>query len=305
MADKVLSPVIEGIVESPLGKEYPVFDGSTTHATIPVFTSASDPSLVQIITDTSNDDGYLIDATQPITEIGRVGANYHDGQPRSIRIIDPTPLQGIRAMGGGGSRAPKVSPISLPAGSMIEVYFQYVDNGGDQRFLGTQQYATPLSVTAIDALNFNSFAFAVALDGVPVDPVEITLVGGRHYHIQATLLEALFLTNLYESGAGAQPLAGAAAMQITSPDGRVYSYGNANDPGNKLRNTADPSGATDGVWYEGGVEMTDEEADAARDYYPIISRHYLLDTPGRIREVLGNTADATLVNLDASDWQTE
>ena len=62
---------------------------------------------------------------------------------------------------------------------------------------------------------------------------------------------------------------------------------------------------THGLWHQSGTVMTNAAADAARTYLPLISRHYLCDTPGRIREVLGNTADATLVNLDASGWQPE
>ena len=56
-----------------------------------------------------------------------------------------------------------------------------------------------------------------------------------------------------------------------------------------------------GLWKQGGTTMTDAEADAARTYLPLISRHYLFDTPGRIREVLGGDGPELVVNGSFAD----
>ena len=235
-----------------------------------------------------------IGATAPATE-NFIGPIF------SYQLIDHTPLQGIRAMGGNGvDRYAAIPEITL-AGD-FEVEFDCTIPATNNRLLG--------DVAAADSRVFVSDTIIALYDQTesPVSASHNKGVGQKvKFSVAVVGSSATFKADGVEIGSASitpgnftvdaiyrQTSGYASADSVFAnlrihdlETGREYTYDNANDSGNKLRNTSDPSGATDGTWFQGGVEMTNAAADAARAYLPMISRHYLFDTPGRIREVLG------------------
>jgi len=96
----VTRPVAQAIIRStlqPYGNAISyLFNGTDQYATHAAWSPLGDPEIYppSFTFTTSNPDGFVVDTSSyPITEIGRVGTDYHSGTLRSLQYTDISPLQ--------------------------------------------------------------------------------------------------------------------------------------------------------------------------------------------------------------------
>ena len=67
-------------------------DGVDQYLQIPSYESVGMPIYTALSYNTDNEDGYIEPTSEPFTDIGKVGANYHDGTLRSVSVKDTCPI---------------------------------------------------------------------------------------------------------------------------------------------------------------------------------------------------------------------
>lgn len=109
---------------------------------------------------TDNDDGFIVSSSLPITEFGRVGANYHSGSLYNVTYIDTSPLNGKPAVAGPMT----TQDIDL---QNAEITFDVAYTTGAQTILG----GTPaiLTTNGSDVLVHGANVDSVTVDGI-TDP---------------------------------------------------------------------------------------------------------------------------------------
>ena len=128
------------------------FNGSDNYATMAAFTSLGTPATYTEITyDTTNDDGYIIDSAEPISEFGRVGANYHDGSLKNLLIKDSAPIQNRTVMIGDRTRFLTLNNGITLGTSDFEIEFSFrrqdtATTTSTQRVLGAADGTTRIEV---------------------------------------------------------------------------------------------------------------------------------------------------------------
>lgn len=134
------------------------------------------------------------------------------------------------------------------------------------------------------------------------------LIAGRAYRVAAEVSEY--------SGSG--DLGFISSTGISSTQGRISSNGTiqftfiaSSSGGIDVFNRATNSclftmieivEVTDGVWYQSGSPMSNAAADAAREQLDWINRKWVFSKEGEIYDLLTGE-QATLINLDPSDWE--
>ena len=93
-----VTPTIRGTVIGTIANEgashYYYQNGVNQYFDIPDWSTLGDPAVYSRVTYyTDNEDGNIVDLTQPITEFGRVGANYHTGILSKVNMADSSPIQ--------------------------------------------------------------------------------------------------------------------------------------------------------------------------------------------------------------------
>ena len=85
------------------------FDGASMYIDIPDWECLGDPAVYESISyDAENDQGYVVGAARPITELGRVGANYHDGVFKNVQMGDSSPIQDTQVKKGSIGTLPDI-----------------------------------------------------------------------------------------------------------------------------------------------------------------------------------------------------
>ena len=134
------------------------FNGVDTSLFIPRYATLGDPAVYRRITyEATNDLGYIIPAEEPFLELCKVGANYHDGTLKNLRILDTSPIQDTDIVYGDNVRHITLNTkISLAANFVIR--FNWIRRDFDASGTGTQFIAVSnadsrSAITVSDAIN--------------------------------------------------------------------------------------------------------------------------------------------------------
>lgn len=161
----VITTARPNIVES--GQVHYDFDGINMYATIPSWTTLGDPNIYSqtsfaVPSGDATDD--VLDSP-PITDIGRIGANYHDGFIWSTRLTDNSPMQGENA-----SQGVVTIPDVILTSASITFNLAYI--AGVQNLLDGS--VPILTVDASDLLVLGANASNLLVDGLPYGGGAIT-----------------------------------------------------------------------------------------------------------------------------------
>ena len=141
-----------GSVPSPAISMYD-FDGSSMYATMPAYSTLGNPTVYRDIQySTSNRDGFVIDTTEPISEFGRVGANYHNGTIQYLTITDRSPIQDTSVVMGNDSVYATVPTITLANDFEIEfdMIRQDTASGASNSFILSKNVGTLFTCRVYD-----------------------------------------------------------------------------------------------------------------------------------------------------------
>lgn len=305
---EVTSEVFKPVSAGSGPAQYPVLNGSDQYFTFSPWSNVS--ALYSINYATLNDDGFIVSMTPPVSEGGRVGASYHTGDIRALTFTDQSPLQGGSFMPGNGvDRYAQIPEITLSGDFEIEFWWVRQDRiGNDYSVLLSLNGAG--SLRALDSAHPNgpdivinmgtSYVFTDALLGVAQGEHVLIKVVRTGANIEifvngitkgVNIIAGDFIVEeLYNSSRS--PTSAVSNVLITNLTNNDYwEYRNKDDTDTVLKDYG-PNGA-DGTWINGD--------DADRVDLPRINRKYIFTEPGRIYDAYGS-GDATLVNLDASDW---
>jgi hypothetical protein len=122
------------------------FDGAADYVSLGSgWETLGDASYESITYNSTNDQGYVVPATRPLTEFGRVGANYHDGGIWNFRLGDGSPVQNQDAPeldGSTNGELPTKVPLQVDWGIEWDGVFQT----GDQHLLSNNNMSTYFAV---------------------------------------------------------------------------------------------------------------------------------------------------------------
>ena len=106
------------------------FNGVDQYAIHAAWSSLGNPAVYASFSFTTNNpDGNIVNPTQPITEFGRNGANYHDGSLSNLRYIDSSPIQGTSVKTGAVGTLPDI-PLNE-----ADITFDYIVSASSEDIL--------------------------------------------------------------------------------------------------------------------------------------------------------------------------
>lgn len=167
------------------------FNGVDQYATMPNYTTLGDPTAYRSITyDTNNRDSYVIDgSSEPISEFGRIGGNYHSGTLANLRITDSSPIQNTDAMVGDGSVYLQVPRMVIGGGFSIEFDWRRQAETSDYTLLTGQDALQ--SATSSIVIKGTDDIVLTDLNGTTatITDAVVNVVNGQHCHIKLRAVE--------------------------------------------------------------------------------------------------------------------
>lgn len=270
-------------------------------------------SQANVTYETDNDDGFIVDASGTVTEIGRVGSNYHTGTLTALKLEDPTFIQDGRFMWASpattrGGLIPVMDWDNFRAS--FETILTNANGGGWQHiffggslpdqgqfFFGITGgslrvgFAQMFNVADADFSFVNGVAYKIA--------VEVRKTGNDYeisYFVDGvprgtgTASNASFVTRVAAIGRSrslyTNTLVANLLFENLDNENEYVLYTNKN--GDEILKDSGPLGR-DGVWQESDVDMLPLDAYNARTYYPPIDRTFDFSKVGEITYTPGET----------------
>lgn len=170
------------------------FDGSEQYVEIPAYSTLGNPAVYRDISyDTDNEDGYVVDLSEPIVAFGKSGSNFHFGNLENFSIVDISPIQETYGQTGDGTFKLTFPVVDIKGGFAIDFDWRRTASASDFTLLtGKNALRTITSSIVIEAsgdlvltdLNGVTSTVVDAFDGV---------ADGQHCHVRIRAVQSIDL----------------------------------------------------------------------------------------------------------------
>lgn len=319
------SAAITLISDEVAGTDGVAFNGVDEYMTFPAWSGIS--YATEAVYTTETDDGFLVSMTEPVTEIGRVGANYHNSTVTSDTIVlrDNCPAQ-------GGDIVPLNSTdgayVSIPAATFsgafdVSLWFYWdgvtsqdvllgniANNDNTLWFNGDNLIMRVGSNTNLFSTNVSAFRQTGAWNEIRVtrdvsDNIAVE-INGQDTGIAVSSGNTWTLDVIGGNFFGLVWEGAIVGVDMQGEDTADRYYAMKDDTGNTVIDSG--TGAQHGTWNDGtengGTRATVDGAtvDARRVAYPVVDRTFDMTSAGVVAYTGDAAGNATLVNMDASNW---
>lgn len=170
------------------------FDGVEQYIEIPAYSTLGNPDVYRTLSyGTDNEDGFITDGVEPITEIGRVGSNHHEGTIFDLRFTDISPIQNTTA-NEGDDVIFLTAPIIVIEGG-FQITFDWKRTGAGSSFTLFTGKNSLQTVTNSIVINAGDDLVVTDLNGT-VSTVTDAFAGvanGQHCHVKIRAVEDIDL----------------------------------------------------------------------------------------------------------------